>query len=240
MRRITEPDNPSAPQVVWGGEARTAASLLLFAHLFAVVVAVTAFTRPSFLQQRLHELFDPYLRNLHLTAYPASYPFARYQLTHALPTDVDFSCRVEYPAADGQEQSITIPQSDLQPPIRRRRYQGLFNAAGTLAEDESNEDAAGILPKAIGGSILKQHQAKQGTIRLRAHYLPEIEDMADIQSGRRDPRANDRDVYEAQVFVTGARVDVLRKATTLEVAPVESAPTLPAAPRGRTTPQRTK
>lgn len=219
---MTAPSNPTPPKVTWGSEARTAASLLLFAHLFAVIVAVTTYTRPSFLQQRLHEVFDPYLRNLHLTAYPVSYPFARYHLTHALPIDVDFSCQVQFQDAAGHDQTISIPAAGLQPMVRQRRYQTLANAAGSMSDDEANEDAAGILVKAIGGSILKRHGAAQGTFRLRAHYLPEIEDIAGVVPGRGVPPANYRDVYEAQVLVDGDRVDVLKKSTTLEVAPVES------------------
>ena len=105
---------------------------MLFVHLFAVVVAVTTYTRPSQLQRQLHELFAPYLRNLHLTAYPVSYPFARYYLTHALPSDVDFACQVEFQASPGETQTISIPPEGLQPLVRYRRYQLLANATGTL------------------------------------------------------------------------------------------------------------
>ena len=88
-----------------------------------------------------------------------------------------------------------------------------------MADPEANDDFTSILPKAIAGSILKQHGAAQGTIRLRAHYLP-----ADRGHGRsrcRTPHAAGRiDIYEAQVFVTGNSVELLKKSTTLEVAPV--------------------
>jgi hypothetical protein len=204
----------------WSAESRSFVSLLLFAHIFALVVAVTTYSRPSQVQQTLHDLFAPYLRNLHFTAYPVSYPFARYYLTHALPTDVDFSCEVEYQDQQGKTEKVSIPEPDLQPLVRRRRYQALANAAGTLADAEASDDFSSILPKGIAGSILKSHGATQGTIRLRAHYIPQIELMDESDPARRTPPA--ADTYEAQVFTSGATVELLKKSTTLEVAPVET------------------
>lgn len=224
---MTASSEQPAPKPTWGPEARTTASLLLFAHLFAVVVAVTSYTQPSLLQQRLHELFVPYLRNLHLAAYPTSYPFARYHLTHALVSDVDFTCQVEFEMPDGTPHTVTLPATGLQPPVRYRRYQLLTNAAGTLAGDELNEDAGSILPKTIGGSILKRHGASQGVLRLRGHLLPEIEDMASVESGDRQPLENYSNVYEAQVIVAAGRVEILKRTTTLESAPVENTTPLP-------------
>ncbi|MGD9724223.1 MAG: hypothetical protein AB7O59_23875 [Pirellulales bacterium] len=223
--------NPSSdpavprPAVAWSSETRSAASLLLFAHLFAVVVALTTYTQPSALQRRLHDdVFAVYLRNLHLTPYPISYPFARFHLTHALPADVDFTCQVEVDGANGEKQTVTIPAGGLLPPIRNARYQRLANAAGSLVGEELDEDAAAILPRAIGGAFLKRYGATQGEIRLRAHYLPEIEDMDRVAAGNRAPLSNFADIYQAQVFLSGGRVDILRRSTTLEVAPVETSP----------------
>jgi hypothetical protein len=213
----TDPTN-KPPAVTWSNEARTVASLLLFVHLFAAAIAAAAYTQPSFLQQRLHDLCEPYLRNLHLTALPVSYPFARYHLTHALPSDVDFTCEVRFAGADGQ-QTVVIPPAGLLPPVRYARYQRLANAAGTLASSEQGEDAAAILLKAIGGSVLKRSGVEQGTLRVQAHYLPELEDMPSVDAGRTAPLENYANVYEADVLVSNGQVDILKKAETLEVAP---------------------
>ena len=132
-----------------GADVRTWVSLLLFIHLFAVSVAVTTYTRPSGVQERLHALFDPYLRNLHLTAFPSSYPFARFHLTHGLATDVNFTVNVNIPTADGKTEKVAIPGDRLQPLVRYRRYQALANAVGHLAQPEGDDSASGILPKAI-------------------------------------------------------------------------------------------
>jgi hypothetical protein len=228
--RMTQSEENTPAPVTWSQEARTVASLLLFAHLFAIVMAVTAYTQPSLLQLRLDGLFDPYLRNLHLTALPVSYPFARYQLTHALPSDVDFTCRVQFDGANG-EQSVVLPPPGLTLPIRTRRYQRLVNAAGALASSEEADDAAAILPKAIGGSILQRNEAPQGSLTLTAHYLPELEDMPAVDAGDRKSLENYSNVYEADVLVNNGQVDILKKSETLEVAPSESSPPRQSRPR---------
>ncbi len=229
------PDPQQAgPKLAWSPEVRSWVSLLLFMHLFAVLVAVTSYSRPSGLQEKLHTLFAPYLRNLHLTAaLPASYPFARFYLTHNLSTDVDFSCDVEISNKDGSVEKVSIPASGLWPLVRFRRYQALANAAGTLSEGEANEELASILPRAIAGSILQARGALEGTVRCRAHYLPEIESLAGNESTRRAALENYRDIYQAQVFVTSSGVELLKKSTTLEVAPVETAPKPPSTPQQR-------
>jgi len=222
------PDEPQSPRTAptWDANVRSWVSLLLFIHLFAIGVAVTTYTRPSVLQERLHQFFAVYLRNLHMTAYPYSYPFARFHLTHAMPGDVDFACEIEVtgPAAsDGtKSQTVVVPEAGLQPGIRFRRYQALANATGTLAGGEASDEYNGILPKAIAGAILQQRDAKQALFRCRAHYLPEMESMEEVDAGRRGALERYATTYEAQVFITPAGVELLKKSATLEVAPVES------------------
>jgi hypothetical protein len=208
---MTDNPPPSQPPT-WSSEARTWASLLLFAHLFAVVVAVTSFTRPSVLQQQLHGLFDPYLRMLHLAPARITYPFARFHLTHGAADDVDYSCLIDVQKPGGNL-AVTLPDQELWPAIRYRRYQSLVNAAGSLAQPDANEDLAGVLPKAIAGSILKREDARRSVLRLQAQFLPEL---------RNDRPAREETLYEAQVFVSGNSVELLKKAATLEIAPIEN------------------
>lgn len=229
------------PAPTWSAETRTWVSLLLFVHLFAVVVAVTSYTRPSILQERLHSLFEPYLRNLHLTALPNSYPFARFHLTHAGATDVDFTIEIEAQRADGTTDVVALPPTPLQPLVRFRRYQALVNATGSLATGEMGDAVISILPKTIAGSVLRHENADGGVIRIRSLGLPSFDDIGSLAAMARAARENVSDVYEAQVIVSPDSVELLRKATTLEIAPVEAgnrgaapAPTssAPAAPRG--------
>jgi hypothetical protein len=69
--------------------------------------------------------------------------------------------------------------------------------------------------------VLGEHGSSQGVVKLRAHYLPELEAMGNVEAGRREALENYRTVYEAQVFVSGSSVELLKKSTTLETAPVE-------------------
>jgi hypothetical protein len=210
----------------WSPETRSWVSLLLFAHLFAIFVACVTYTRPSGLEQSLHGLFAPYLRNLHLTAYGVAYPFARYYLTHATENDLDFTCEVDVAGRDGASDKVVIPPNGLWPPVRFRRYQNLANAVGTLAAGaDANEEYTAILPKAIAGSIIREHDAAQGTFRCRSVFLPDIEAMGEIRAGRRKLQENT--VYEAQVFVSPGGVELLKKSQKLEVAPVEKSPRSP-------------
>ncbi|REK12273.1 MAG: hypothetical protein DWQ37_12495 [Planctomycetota bacterium] len=215
-----EPAPQPPPQ--WSPEARTWASLLLFAHLFAIVLTVTSYTQPSVLQGQVHALFETYLRNLHLTANPVSYPYARFHLTHALAGDVDFSVEVEAQHADGTTETITLPP-DVQPLVRVRRYQALANAAGTLADDQFSEGISTILAKTIAGSTLRREEATGGTIRIRSHLLPELQNVSSLEQIARAMRENVTTAYEADVIVSDTSVELLRRSTTLEVAPAEGA-----------------
>jgi hypothetical protein len=236
---------PQRPAIQWSPETRTWVSLLLFAHLFAVVVAVTTYTRPSGLQRRLHGVFAPYLRNLHLTALPTSYPFARFHLTFAGESDVDFSVEVDAERADGSSETVTLPQTPLQPLVRWRRYQALANAAGTLASGDMGDTATSILPKAIAGGVLRSENATGGAIRIRSFGVPDENALGSLEAIARAAKENVSNVYEAQVILSPAGVELLRKSTTLDSAPIESGPratvppaaappvtTLPAVPSG--------
>jgi hypothetical protein len=224
---MTVPVEPAAsdsqqPKIKWSPETRTWVSLLLFVHLFAVVVAVTTYTRPSALQRRLHGVFAPYLRNLHLTALPSSYPFARFHLTFAGESDVDYSVEVDTLLVDGTTETIELPRTPLQPLVRWRRYQALANAAGTLSSGDMGDAATSILPKAIAGGILRSENATGGAIRIRAFGIPDENSLDSLEAVARAAKENVSDVYEAQVILGPSGVELLRKSTTLDSAPIEN------------------
>jgi hypothetical protein len=222
---------PSPPRPIWSPELRTWVSLLLFAHLFALFVTVTTYTRPSGLQIRIFNLFEPYLRNLHLTAYPVTYPFARYHLTHATDADVDFTFEVEVQGAGKDVDKVVIPEPGLRPGVRFRRYQALANAIGTLVQPDSDEDLAGVLPRAIAGSILRRHGATQGIVRCRSHGTLAIDE--EPSAARR--AAAESEIYRAQAFVSPSGVELLKISEKLESAPVEPATKTPGTPGGPST-----
>jgi hypothetical protein len=216
-------ETKSTPPIAWSPETRTWVSLLLFAHLFAVVVAVTAYTRPSNLQRQLHGVFQPYLRNLHLTALPNSYPYARFHLGHAGETDVDFRVEVTPRGVDDLEAAFELPAAPLQPLVRLRRYQALANATGTLGTGELGDAVPSILPKTIAAYALRQLGAQGGEIRIQALGAPDFDQLNNLTTIERASRETVNNVYEAQVIVAPTGVELLRKATTLEIAPIEGA-----------------
>ena len=74
------------------------------------------------------------------------------------------------------------------------------------------------MPRAIAGSILKQHDASQGTFRCRAHYLPAIEAMGSSESGQ--PRAHWKTIAtctKPRCLSSHGGIELLKKSTTLEV-----------------------
>jgi hypothetical protein len=217
------PESKSPPPVTWSPETRTWVSLLLFAHLFAVAVAVTAYTRPSNLQRQLHGVFQPYLRNLHLTSLPNSYPFARFHLGHAGETDVDFRVEVSPRGAADPETVFQLPDAPLQPLVRLRRYQALANATGTLATGELGDAVPSVLPKTIAAYALKQLGAQGGEISVQSLGAPDPDALNNLTTIERASRESVNDIYEAQVILGPSGVELLRKATTLEVAPIEGA-----------------
>lgn len=172
---ITDEPPPSSSPV------RTLVSLLIFIHLFGVSLALLSYTAASPIEQRVLEIL-PYLKVLDIDPIHTYPSLARWHLTHSMPTDVDFFVEVTAVMSDGATQTVTIPPAGIWPAQRLRRYQSLANVMGTLIE---NEDLESLLPKAIGGSILRQAGSKRGTIRIVAHDLPSMEDFT---SATRTPR----------------------------------------------------
>ena len=154
---MTEPADLTPPAPTWSPETRTWVSLLLFVHLFAVVVAVTtlhaaqraagATARP--VRAVLAESApDGPADQLSVRPFPSD--------ARRTDTDVDFRSRSTSQRADGSTEACHCPSRPLQPLVRLRRYQALANATGTLASGEMGDAAASILPKAIAASVLRQ------------------------------------------------------------------------------------
>jgi hypothetical protein len=221
MQSTPTPRDAGPPASLPSSEVRGVVSLLLFIHLFAVVISLASYTAPSTLQDEIRKLLAPYLATLNFDLNPNAYPTGRFYLTHDLPVDVDAVIHVDGTLPDGTERSITIPEPGLWPLERRRHYQALANAASTLVE---NEDYQAALPKAIAGSILQSWGATDGTIRIERHFPLQMENAASRDSSRNDPFGPTRysTVYEAHVLVSPTgQVDLAKKVAAGEVAPVD-------------------
>ncbi len=167
MPTSSSPGDPTAPSAP-SAEVRGLVSFVLFVHLFLVAIALTAYTSPSSLQERLRDLFAPYLVTLNFDLNPNAYPMGRFYLTHERETDVDATIHIDARLPDGSERSLTIPEPGLWPGERRRRYQALANAAETLVESDEMQAA---LPRAIAGSVLREWGATGGEVRIERHLL---------------------------------------------------------------------
>lgn len=210
-QRELEPVTPSTAQAV--------ASLLIFIHLFLVAIAFTSYSSASALQQRLLSVFGPYLKTFNFDVNRTYGAAARYHLTHALQTDVDYTVEVDG-KVKGTVERVGIPPGGLWPRQRQQRYQALANATGWLAEDPVVQS---ILPRAIAGAVLDSLGAAQGTVRCRAHYLTPLENMSSGTPAQRDPYDPSyyKIVYEADVLVADGNVDLLKRSAAAETAPVE-------------------
>jgi hypothetical protein len=221
MRSTAARGNSASDAELPSAEVRGFIGLALFIHLFAVAVALTSYTFPSPLQERLRQVFGPYIGTLNFDLQPNVYPSGRFYLTHGLESDVDFVVEV---LVEGASEPVTVPLAGLWPGERRRRYQALANAAGALASGEEPEP---MLLRSIAGSILKQSGASRGSVRALAHKLLPIEAIGATDPAARDPfsPAYYNTVYEAYVLVSSTgQVDLLKKSAAGEVAPVERGP----------------
>jgi hypothetical protein len=82
--------------------------------------------------------------------------------------------------------------------------------------------ATSILPRAIAGGILRSENATGGAIRIRAFGIPDENSLESLEAVARAAKENVSDVYEAQVILGPSGVELLRKSTTLDSAPIEN------------------
>jgi hypothetical protein len=218
--------SPSSPNLLSPG-ARSAISLVLFIHLFAVAVALSSYANPSGVQVRLREMLAIYLQNLNFDLNQNAYNTGRFHQTHATPTDVDFLVQIEAALPDGSTRSLSIPEDGLVPPLRQRRYQSLANAIGNMAE---NEEYQAVLPRAIAASVLSDWGVSSGKFTCRAHFLPDIDYRTSADPKVRDPFSETyhRIPYQATVIVTPDQVYVNKIGEARDVAPVD-----PSAAKGK-------
>ncbi len=221
---------------------RTAASLLLFVHLFAVVIAMTsrATTVDTEFGPAGSELLARMRRVPFLMAYlqllelDESYNFA---WTQGDPLDAVHSIEVELEFDDPNVEQlvIRIPQDRLRPPLRNDRHHNLALTAAALV---GRDDRENILPQAVAENFVREHGATGGTIRIRRHFPQSPPEAASLDEAVADP-FNDRyyaTPYEARILVTDGVVSLLKsespgtsapaagRAATVPLPPSEASP----------------
>jgi len=229
-----------APPQLPSQGVRTLLSLLLFLHLFSLGVVFLSYGNPlgieeqASLSRRLLDRFSPYVETFNLNLghrhrVPTPPETARYYLTRGMPSDVDFVVDIDAHKKDGTIEKVVIPPGDLWPHQRYLRFQLLANAIGSLSGNDrvaDNEVVELILPKSVAGGVLAKLGATRGTIVCRSHRMLLSDQVGSSNSEERDP-FNSRyysTVLDAQVLVSGGRVDLLKSNPAGEVAPVEKGP----------------
>ena len=195
-------------------------SLGLFVHLFMISVAISSYVAPSELQTRLQGVFAPYLQTLNFNLNHTYGSSPRLYLTHAAITDVDFSVEVSEKFSDDRAPKRVLPPDDISWPIRRRRYQSLANAMGSVLQ---NENAESILPRAVGGALLRQMRLDHGELRIRRHLLLGTDEAGSADPNVRNPYATNyfQTGYEAQLIANGGAIELMKKGEARDVSPVE-------------------
>jgi hypothetical protein len=218
------PQETSKPPELPSEGVRGIVSLLLVVHLFAVVVVLASYTSASLLQVQLAKTLRPYTRTLNFDLTHVFPAVARLHLTHAGPTDVDFTV-TGTANVKGAKQPWQLPRPSLFPPIRANRDQALANVVGGLMDEENDEQEA-LLPLALASAEIRKAGAKSGAVTVTAHYLIELEDLKSLEAARKDPfdASHYRNVFQANVIQErNGSFSVLKSVGKGEVAPVTGA-----------------
>jgi hypothetical protein len=197
---------------------RTWISLLLFIHLFMVVVAILAYPSPSTLEQRLCSTLAPYLRTFNFNLNHGEYNTSKLHLTHAQDHDIDFKITATTKLPDGKQDVLVIPDPNLGRGLRYSRQLAFANVAGSLAKNEQYE---AVLPKAVGASLMLQAGTKNASVMITERRLPTIEDMTAGDEQRRNLNSGNylRRTYQGNVFRVGPKIEIIKQAATGDVAP---------------------
>jgi hypothetical protein len=222
--KSTPTSNDPAAHVPQG--PRTLISLLLFVHMFALcLVFFSNFEGgdwDSVLLDRMKVAVRPYLYPLWLDR-----PY-HYHLTYGHELDFDHYIDVALVAPGSSEESIVrLPDDSLGIGPRRERYERL---AWHFARGLESQPPAEVLPLAIGGALVKQHDAARAQVRLFRKVTPNLDDVIDrIQRNTPDERLYAADVF----FLSGYDQPQLNKiGEARDVAPV----TKPSAAGGQSSP----
>jgi hypothetical protein len=197
-----------------GAGTQSLLSLLIFCHLFCVLVALSGSLMPSALQSRLLRLFSPYtqLLNFDLNYTPM-------HLTQGTLEDVDHQLEVLPAGQDENDGSawIALPEAGPRHGERYQRYERLA-AAMALSADR---DTAGLLARSVAGNVWHQDGVKLQQVRCRKHLLQGMDAVSGGTPEQRDPASAlyFREAYRVNVIVTSdGQVEVVRAEKTSQVA----------------------
>jgi hypothetical protein len=195
---------------------RTAVSFLIFLHLFALAVGILASEVPSELETALAERtgLRHYLQLLDMNL-PYSYYFTRGNDPGG-ELDIDYSLVATIKRPDGETETIEYPSAGMWPRQRFHRYQVLARNLATFASDEAPvpENLETLAGTVVRG-ILNQNGIERLDLRVRGQLTPPA--MEEFNPDTYTDRF--RDAYDAHAFLSGDRVELLKKEPARDTAP---------------------
>jgi hypothetical protein len=208
---------------------RSVASLLLFIHLFCVVVVLGSNFRRSRLQSDLVRIFAVYTQLLNFDP-----DFTPYYFTFGRNLDDDTWLTVELYADANQPvasqtvlNTVRLPDGGTNWFGERRRYFRLAQILAANADPENeNDDVTGEIARSVGARIIREHKAGRAVVRcVRRMSQPFNLTMLNpgFPADRPTDAAYDQMLYEADVWIDeDNQVQVLKRASRAEVAPRQS------------------
>jgi hypothetical protein len=185
-------------------------------HLFALAIGILASEVPSELETALADRTGV---KQYLAALDMYLPYS-YYITHGNDPggelDIDYSILATIKRPDGESETIEYPSPGTWPRQRFHRYQVLARTLATFASDEAPvPDNLETLASAVIGGILRAHGSEKLDVRVRGQLTPPAMDEydPDTYSDRF------RDAYDAHAFVSGDRVELLKKEPARDTAP---------------------
>ncbi len=218
VQRSTTPSSTDRPSSVgWG---RDLISLLLFCHVFCVVIVLSANLTPSSLQRRLVVLVAPYTRLLNFDP-----NFTRFQLTHGIEEHDDHVLEVVQ-AGQGSPETLIARFPDGTRHFRGGlpfgRYRNLADMFAFHAYREL-DDVTAELARAIGAHVIKRMPEPSAVVvRCRWHRAQPLDLRESGELNPADPQAPEywETIYEADVFLDDdGSPQLVKRASRREVAP---------------------
>jgi hypothetical protein len=218
-------ESASSPGIPSEG-IRTIVSLLLFVHMFVVVLAVLT-SSDSGSAEFLRDMKEKTGLDSYLTQFWLDRGYD-YYLMNDQNWDFRLEATVHY--ADGHaDDPILLPEPNLSPE-RRQRYQQLAglvaqNIARAASPDAREIDAErkSLLPQSIGGALLQQHPGAE-TVGVKCIFHRGIS-----REELRSENLKDNDPFNPQYFTTSSDLSIVmdhgtptvfENLTPLEVSPV--------------------
>jgi hypothetical protein len=163
-------------------------SLLLFAHLFALLAAVLSNPADGMASRLFFKLgnvrfLSGYTEALWMeSAYDFFYTYGNNDFVLALSTD--HRMEAELTLAGGDKRTISIPDVGRFPRVRYQRYKNLCNnAARTIGQ----QGAESFVPAAVLESLMRSTDAVSGTIRTKRRLMQTMDLVTSSDSKARDP-----------------------------------------------------